>query len=535
MAELADAQDLGFCAARRTGSSPVFPIPLQENSLHLKDEALKIETQPRDDHQVTLIVELDAEQMEGAKHRAARKISERKSIPGFRPGKAPYEVVVRNFGDGVISEEAVDLLLDEVYPEVLKETKLEPAAAGSLEKAENLDKKPKFTFTVPLTPTTKLGDYRSIRLAYEWKEPGEDKVEEAIMELRRIYAKTESVNRPIATGDFVMVDLKGVKDNAGTDETPIIDRPGLPIFINENEKVEEYPFMGFSKELVGLSADETKSVKHKYENDYKEDDLKGQSVVFEVKIKMVRGSILPELNDDFAKQVGSYENLQALQEAVKANLATQSKAEYDDEYFAKIVEKIKETTEIKYPPQILKHELEHVMEDLKSRLASQGLDLAAYLKSRELEEEKFISDEATPIAVKRLERSFIMDEIAKLEKIDVSKELLQSTFEQTWGEYQGNSKFKKAMRGKSQPPKQVVNAVAMESANRAYVQQTLDRLKEIATGNAPTLEKDESQDQIPAKPLKKYIPKGTKANKGKIERIKKSGSTRAASKTKDVK
>ena len=88
---------------------------------------MKIETQPRDDHQVTLIVELEPEQMEGAKHRAARKISERKSIPGFRPGKAPYEVVVRSFGERVITEEAVDLLLDEVYPKALEEAKLEPA------------------------------------------------------------------------------------------------------------------------------------------------------------------------------------------------------------------------------------------------------------------------------------------------------------------------------------------------------------------------------------------------------------------------
>ncbi len=91
---------------------------------------MKIETQPRDDHQVTIIVTLEPQQMEGAKHRAARKISERKSVPGFRPGKAPYEVVLRTFGEGVIVEEAVDLLLDEVYPKALEEAKVEPAAPG---------------------------------------------------------------------------------------------------------------------------------------------------------------------------------------------------------------------------------------------------------------------------------------------------------------------------------------------------------------------------------------------------------------------
>jgi len=107
------------------------------------------------------------------------------------------------------------------------------------------------------------------------------------------------------------------------------------------------------------------------------------------------------------------------------------------------------------------------------------------LKSREMDEAKFVAEEARPIAVKRLERSLVMEEIAKLEKIEVSQEMLQSSFQQTWGEYQGDTGFQKMTRGKPQPPKQLMNAVAMESANRAYVQQTLDRLKDIATGTVP--------------------------------------------------
>jgi len=472
---------------------------------------LKIRTQPRDDHQVTLIVELDSEQLEGAKHRAARKISERKSIPGFRPGKAPYEVVVRSFGESVISEEAVDLLLDEIYPKALEESKLEPAAAGSLEKVEDLDKKPKFTFTVPLVPTTDLGDYRSIRMPYVWIEPGDEKTVEAVDELRRMYAKTESVSRPIEMGDFVMIDLKGVKVNANEDEPTAIDRPGLPVFVREAEKEDEFPFKGFSKELVGMIGEESKSFSHKYKKGYKDENLQGQTVKFDLKVKMVRGSILPELNDAFAKQVGPFENLEALREAVKANLATQSKAEYDDDYFTKLIEIIKEKAVIKYPPQVIDHEMEHVMENLKSRLAEQGMDMSAYLKSREMNEEKFISEEAKPIAVKRLERSLIMDQIAKAENIEVSRDLLQSSFEQTWGEYQGDAGFQKSMRGKSKPPKQLMNSVAMESANRAYIQETLNRLKDIATGQIPELpiEKETKKPAV-KKSTKPPSPKSTK-------------------------
>jgi len=472
---------------------------------------LKIETQPRDDHQVTLIVELEPEQMEGARHRAARRISERKSIPGFRPGKAPYDVVVRSFGEGVIAEEAVDLLLDEVYPKALEEAKLEPGASGALEKVEDLDKKPKFTFKVPLAPSVDLGDYRSIRLPYNWKEPGEDKVDQSLAELRQMNAKTETVNRPIQKGDFVMIDLKGTKAKAAEGEAPLMDRPGLPIFVRTEEKADEFPFPGFTDELVGLSVNGSKSFIHKYDKKYKDESLAGQTVKFDVMVKLVRGSLLPDLNDEFAKQVGPFENLQALREAVKGNLASQSKGVYDDEYFAKVMEKIKEGAKIKYPPQVVDHEVEHVMEDLKSRLAGQGLDMVAYLKSRQMDEEKFIAEEARPIAVKRLERSLIMDEVAKAEKIEVGQEMLQSSFQRTWGEYQGDSGFQKLMRGKSHPPKQLMNVVAMESANRAYVQQTLNRLKDITTGQAPEVPAEERAGEKPA--AKKSTPKKTTPKK----------------------
>jgi trigger factor len=506
-------------------SSPHFTlINVSENNL--KDDTLKIKTQPRDDHQVTLIVELDSVQMEGAKHRAARKISERKSIPGFRPGKAPYEVIVRNFGESVISDEAVDLLLDEVYPKALEEAKLEPAAAGTLEKVEDLDKKPKFQFIVPLAPVTELGDYRSIRLAYEWKEPGEEKTDESIDELRRMYAKTESVNRPIELGDFVMVDLKGFKSKAGNEELPMIDRPGLPVFVRDGDKEEEYPFKGFSKELVGLSAEEGKSFKHKFEKSHKDETLRGMNVMFSVKVNIVRGSIIPEINDEFAKQVGPFESMQALREAIKANLATQSKIEYDDEYFNNLIEKIKEKAVIKYPPQMLDHEMEHVLEDLKSRLSEQGLDMTAYLKSREMDEEKFMTEEGQPIARKRLERSLIMDQLAKVENIEVSRENLQASFEQTWGEYQGDPTVKKAMRGKAKPPKQLMNSVAMESANRAFVQQTLNRLKDIASGTATEIpSNDDMKKTVKKKSSKTTSPKSIKPENEKIRSKKKVTST----------
>lgn len=473
-----------------------------------------------------MTVTLETSQMESAKRRAARKISERRSVPGFRPGKAPYDVMVRSFGEGVIVEEAVDLLLDEIYPKALEESKIEPGASGSLEKMEDLDKEPKFIFTIPLAPKVVLGDYRSVRVPYEWKEPTDEDVTKSLDELRQMYAKTETVERPIQENDFVMVDVKGVRVKAVEGEAPSFERTGFPVFIRNLEKTDEWPFPGFSTELLGKSKDEVVIFSHKFPKDHSEENLRGQTVKFEVNIKMVRGSILPELNDEFAKQLGPFENVQALRDTLKANLASRSKADYDDEFYTKVLDAIKANTVINYAPQTLEHELEHVMEDITSRLAKQNMDMAAYLKSREMDEEKFKSEEAKPTAIKRLERSLLMDELAKSEKIEVSKEQLDSTFQQTWYEMAGSEDFKKYMRGKAQPPKQMMNAVAMESANRAYLQQTLERLKLIATGMSP-----EPAEETPDG---KTIP-GPKPNKKASSTRKSAGPktpTSASSKTK---
>lgn len=473
---------------------------------------MKIETQPRDDHQVTLTVEVEAQRMEGAKHRAARKISERTKIPGFRPGKVPYEVVLRYVGQERVTNEAVDLLLEEVYPEALQQAKVDPSGPGSLEKIESVDP-PKFILTVPLMPSVDLGAYRSVRLPYEWKEPGDEKVDEAIEELRRMYSKTESVDRPIQAGDFVLIDLKGIKKKSAEEQETVIDRPGYPVFVRTEAKADEWPYPGFSAELVGLNAGNTKSLSHEFDPELKDESLRGETIQFEVNIKMVRGAILPELNDEFAKMAGPFENLSALREAVRANLSMQSKAEYDDAYFVQLTDKIIAGATIKYPPQVIDHEVEHVMEDLKARLAEQGLDMEAYLKSREMDREKFIAEEGRPAAVHRLERALILDEVTRNEKIEVNEATLNAVFQQTWGEFRSSDEFRRTMRGKSNPPKRLVDAVAMESANRALTQQTLTRLKEIATGQVSEPASPEQPEKAAGKKSEASPKTGAKTKK----------------------
>ena len=176
---------------------------------------MKIETQFLEDHQAKLIVEVEPEQMEEMKRRAALKLSRRVKIPGFRPGKAPYPVIVRTIGDATIAEEALELLVEDIYPKVIKEAEIEPYGPGKLEKVASMEPLT-LEFVIPLDAKVTLGDYRSMRKSYEPKPVTDQDVEDAIKELQERQALVEPVERAAEEGDVVTVRLSGErKDECG--------------------------------------------------------------------------------------------------------------------------------------------------------------------------------------------------------------------------------------------------------------------------------------------------------------------------------
>ncbi len=446
---------------------------------------MKLEKTIQEDHQAQVIVEVELDQLEKARRRAARKLAERGKIPGFRPGKAPYEVIVRYYGDEAIYEQAVDLLVDEIYPEMLKEADINPVAAGSLEKLDKIDGSdlPKFTFKVPLAPEVNLGDYHSVRVPYEFKAPGAEKLEQSLEDLRQMYGTTETVEREAQEGDYILADLESEKE--------ALTRPGFATLIRKEDRENEFPFPGFARQLAGLKAGDSKTISHTFPADHADETLAGQSADTKATVKTVRSMTLPELNDDFAKMVGQYENLDALKEALTKEIEATARSQYDDEYFTQLVDKIKEGATIKYAPQSLEHEAGHVIEDLEQRLAQQGLDLETYYKMRNTDATKFLEEEAKPVAKKRLERSLILDEISRQEKIEVDNKSLDEEFNNTLVDLQMQGVNLGKVRGGRQGQQRVAEAVAMESANRLLTRRTLDRLKAIATGEYKPEEKTE--------------------------------------------
>ena len=490
VSELADEHDLGSCAARREGSIPSVPItqpnPLPEGDGNIRRRKLKIEKIIEANHEAKLVVEVEPEKLDTYKRRAARKLSERGKIAGFRPGKAPYEMVVRNYGEQAIVEQAIDYLIDAEYSNILKEAEVEPGASGALESIDSLTP-PKLTFRVPLAPEVDLGDYRSVRVPYEWTAPDEREVDAAIEDLRQMYATTENVEREAQVGDYVLVDVKS--------KTTELNRDGFAAFIRAEARETEWPYGGFANELIGLKAGEMKTVQHRFPEDHDLEALRDKETEMDVTVKTVRAVTLPELNDDFAKTVGAGETLDSLREAVKIDVENRSKAEYDEKYFSDVVEKIREGATIKYHEHTLEHESEHVLEDLGQRLSGQNMDLETYFKLRNTTREQFIEDEVKPVAKKRLERSLILDEVVRREKIEVDNETLDSEFNQTLNALSMQGLDFGKIRGGKKGQQRVAQAVAMESANRVLTRRALDMLKTMATGQYKTAE-DANADMI---------------------------------------
>lgn len=453
---------------------------------------MKIETVALEDQQTKLIAELDSATLERYKRQAARKISQNQKIPGFRPGKAPFDLVRRIVGDEALTQEAVELMLDEVYPQVLKEAGVNPSGPGKLEEIVKMDP-PTFSFVVPLPPSVELGDYREIRKEYNPEPVTEEQVEATLRRLQRSYSTAEPVERPAEKGDLVSFTLsaKRTKVEEGQDETLVQETPYQMIAGEEDEDQNDtWPYKGFSDELIGLSAEETKTVTHTFDEESPYEDLRGTEAEFTIVVQNVKAMKLPELNDEFAQTLGDFENLEKLREAIRQQLEQTSSQQYDQEYFDGLINELVEKATVKYPPHMLEEEIEQFLHGLEHNLERDRLDLNTYLKMREMDRETFIEKEVKPAAERRLLRSLVLEEFARRENVEIKNEELQYIY---YNAQQQVSEFQKSRTGKRQNPREMANALAVNTLNSIFNQRIMQRLKAIATGKG-----DEEEEQVEA-------------------------------------
>jgi len=402
---------------------------------------LKIETELIEDHQSKITVEVDADQVESMKRRAARRIADKVKVPGFRPGKAPYQVIVRQVGEGTVFEKALELLVDDIYPSVIEESKIKPYGPGRLENILSTDPL-KLEFVVPLDAEVDLGDYQSIRKPYKPKKITKKDIDTALMDLRERQAVIEPVDRPAEEGDLITVKLSATRKQIEEGKDPIIIRESsYPIVIHpakttttkktkSGDKNIEWPFPGFSQNLVGLLEGDEKTIQYSYPTDLDDETKRGVDAEFHLAVMNVKSRKLPELDEDFLSSLGEYENLDALLHDIRSSLEDQSKQVYNQNYDQEILQKAVNQASFKYPSQMLDQELEKVINDFDNQLQRQRLSMDLYLKTRNLDMDG-LKEEMRPVAEERLKQNLFLFELSEAEDIKIDPDELQGEAQNT--------------------------------------------------------------------------------------------------------
>jgi trigger factor len=443
---------------------------------------LKIDKEFTNDHQVNITAEFDTDLYEQYKRRAARKLSEKNKIAGFRPGKAPYGIVLSQFGEYRINQEAIDLMLEFEYPKVIDEAGIKPSGSGSLEEIKN-ENPPIFLFKIPLEPVVKLGNYKDLQKPYEPEQLEEKKVDDYIYQLRRNAATIVPSKGKAIEGDLIYFSITAEDKNRSEEDGKILieNQPQQVLIPSEVEEREnEWPFRGFTRKLIGKTSGDVFEISHKYSKDDPNEIFQEKSVLFKVSIQEVKSLELPELNGEFVQTLGDYKSVEQLKDDINNRMTQDLTNAYNDRYFLDLIDQIRSKSTIKYPPQVLEQEIDKVIDRVERDLKRQNLDLETYLKLRKTDKTKFIEEEAKPAAIHRLERSLVMDAFAEAEGIKLTDEILDSSIKEVISELseEGNIGGLQKQMGEQS----FSSAVTMEAANRALNIQIHDRLKQIATG-----------------------------------------------------
>ncbi|MDH7486362.1 MAG: trigger factor [Anaerolineae bacterium] len=376
---------------------------------------MKVTSEELPDRQVVLTVEVEEERTQRALQQAAHRLSKRIRIPGFRPGKAPYPIVLRTVGEDHLRAEAFKAIGQQLYEEALKEAGIEAYAQGML---EDVQWGPlTFKVTVPLPPRVELGDYRALRVAPDPVIVLDEEVDEALQQWRERYAEWVPVERAAAYGDMLVMDIVG---HVGEQE--ILNHQNWEWVLRE-ESSGSLP--GFDAALAGLKAGDSRS----FDLTYAEGSSRaGQTAHFEVAVHSVKARELPPLDDEFAQTVGEeYETLDALRESIRGKLRAQREAESN--YESKALDALVAQARIEFPPLMVEEELDDLLEEHDRVLRQQqGLPLDDYLRLMHKSKEEY-RQEQRPLAEQRLRRRLALSEFIEQEGLAVTEEEVDEEIE----------------------------------------------------------------------------------------------------------
>ena len=370
-------------------------------------------------NELKLEFKIEAEKFDKAIMKVYTKSAKYFNIPGFRKGKAPFNIVERMYGDEIFYEDAFNELVPEIYEKEIEENKIEAVSKPNInivnmKKGEDLV----FTATVQTKPEVVLGKYKGVEIKkVEYPVTDED-VEHELTHMQEHNARTITVeDRPVQEKDIAVIDFEGFVDGKAFE--------GGKAENHELEIGSKTFIPGFEDQIIGMKAGEEKDIQVKFPEEYFSKDLAGKDATFKVKLHEIKEKKLPELDDEFAKDVSEFDTLKDLKASIKEKKQAENdhRAKHETENLA--IEAVANETKIDIPSGMIETEIDAMIRDLEQQLSYQGISLDQYLKMVNTTRED-VANNYKEQAEKNVKSRLVLEAIIKEEKIEVEPAEVES-------------------------------------------------------------------------------------------------------------
>ena len=421
---------------------------------------MKVTQEKIENCQIALNIEPEASELDNSLNEAYHRLVNKVSIPGFRKGKAPRAILEQHIGKSALLEDALERLIPQLYKEAIESQEIEPIAEPQIEITQT--DPPVFKAIISLKPTTKLGDYHSIKIEPQSLEIGDEQIEAAMEQIRQQQAVLVPVDRPVRFGDVVTIDIE-----ADVEGKPWLNHKSLVYEMNQDSIA---PLPKFAENLEGAQKSEERTFSLDVPADYGIKEFAGKQCFFKVTATEIKEKELPELDDELAKSIG-YDNLVAMKEKVATDLKAKAEEKSRQELRQKALDAVVELSEVNYPPILADREIDGLLQDEARRFGFR--EVQDYLKRTGKTEEEY-REELRPVAQKRVIHSLVLDKIAEEEKIEITSSEVDNKVEEFAGEGEDKEKMRQFL---------ALPQVRESIEQSLRTQKTLARLVQIATGN----------------------------------------------------
>ncbi len=378
---------------------------------------MKVISERLEGNVVELKVEVPVEQVENALQQAYKKVVRQVTLPGFRKGKAPRKLLESRFGVEIFYEDALDILLNESYPEAVDKAQIDPVDTPEVKETDLEQGKP-FTYTAVVTvmPEVELGQYKDVEAEKEKVEVSEEMLNQELDSLREQHARLETVEEEAVSGDTVVIDYTGFVDGeefaGGAADNHLLE-------LGSNSFIP-----GFEDQLIGTKASDEVDVVVTFPENYQSEELAGKEAKFEVVVHEVKRKIVPELNEDFVLEVSEFETVEAYINDTKEKLALALEEQAEAKFRNQLLDNVVANCSVEIPEVMIQNEIDRMLEDTARNMQAYGIGIEQYAQmlGKTVDD---LRDDMHEQAARRVKTDLVLGTIVKEESIEVNEEMFE--------------------------------------------------------------------------------------------------------------